>query len=40
VAKPYRVRIGRFTNRAEAADVVAKLKTEKTAAIIVEAERK
>ena len=40
VAKPYRVRIGRFANRAEAADVVAKLKAEKTAAIIVEAERK
>jgi cell division protein FtsN len=38
--KPYRVRIGRFTDRTAAAELVAKLKSEKTVAIIVEAEHK
>ena len=37
---PFRVRIGRFASRAAALDVVARLKTEKTEAIIVAAERK
>jgi len=37
--KPYRVRIGRFVTRDSAAVIVARLKGEKTSAIIVEAER-
>jgi cell division septation protein DedD len=37
--KPFRVRIGKFAKRADAAALVAKLKAEKTAAILVEAER-
>jgi cell division septation protein DedD len=38
--KPYRVRIGRFADRAAAVEIVARLKGENTTAIIVEAERK
>lgn len=37
--RPFRVRIGRFSGRPAAAALVAKLKAEKTTAIIVEAER-
>lgn len=37
---PYRVRIGKFATRAEAAAIVAKLNTEGTTAIVVEAERR
>jgi cell division septation protein DedD len=38
--RPFRVRIGRFSKRADAAAMVTKLKGEKTAAILVEAERR
>jgi cell division septation protein DedD len=38
-AKPFRVRVGKFATRADAAAMVAKLKAEKTNAILVEAER-
>lgn len=37
--QPFRVRIGKFSKRADAAAMVAKLKAERTAAILVEAER-
>jgi cell division septation protein DedD len=37
--KPYRVRIGRYARRADATDMVAKLKDAKMAAIVVEAEK-
>jgi cell division septation protein DedD len=37
--KPFRVRIGRYTRRAEAIDLVAKLKEAKITAIVVEAEK-
>jgi cell division septation protein DedD len=37
--RPFRVRIGRYAKRAEASALVAKLKAEKTAAFLVEAER-
>ena len=37
--KPFRVRIGRFADRADAVALIAKLKGEKTPAILVEAER-
>jgi cell division septation protein DedD len=37
--KPFRVRIGRYTRRADAIDLVAKLKDAKIAAIVVEAEK-
>ena len=38
-ATPYRVRIGRFVTRATALAIATRLKAEKTAAMIVEAER-
>jgi len=38
--KPYRVRIGRFASRDAATAIIARLKMEKTDAIIVEAERR
>jgi cell division septation protein DedD len=38
-AKPYRVRIGRFHSRAEAVELVQKLRDAKMTAIVVEAER-
>ncbi len=37
--KPFRVRIGRYTRRADAIDLVAKLKDAKITAIVVEAEK-
>jgi cell division septation protein DedD len=37
--KPFRVRIGRYARRAEAVDLVAKLKDAKITAIVVEAEK-
>lgn len=37
--KPFRVRIGRYAHRAEAIDMVAKLKDAKITAIVVEAEK-
>lgn len=37
--RPYRVRIGRFARRADATALVAKLKAERIAAFLVEAER-
>jgi len=37
--KPFRVRIGRYTRRAEAVDLVEKLKDAKITAIVVEAEK-
>ena len=37
--KPFRVRIGRYARRADAIDLVAKLKDAKIAAIVVEAEK-
>lgn len=37
--KPFRVRVGWFTRRAEAVDLVAKLKSAKIDAIVVEAEK-
>jgi cell division septation protein DedD len=37
--KPFRVRIGRYPRRAEAVDLVAKLKEAKITAIVVEAEK-
>ena len=37
--KPFRVRIGRYARRAEAVDLVAKLKAAKITAIVVEAEK-
>jgi cell division septation protein DedD len=37
--KPFRVRIGRYTRREEATDLVAKLKDAKITAIVVEAEK-
>jgi cell division septation protein DedD len=37
--KPFRVRIGRYAHRAEAIDLVAKLKDAKITAIVVEAEK-
>jgi cell division septation protein DedD len=37
--KPFRVRIGRYSRRAEAIDLVAKLKDAKITAIVVEAEK-
>jgi cell division septation protein DedD len=39
VERPFRVRIGRFAKRADATALVAKLKSEKTSAFLVEAER-
>lgn len=38
-ARPFRVRIGRFANRADATAIVTRLKSQGTTAIIVEAER-
>ena len=37
--KPFRVRVGRYARRAEAVDLVAKLKDAKITAIVVEAEK-
>jgi cell division protein FtsN len=37
--RPFRVRIGRYAKRADATALIAKLKAEKTSAILVEAER-
>lgn len=37
--RPFRVRIGRFSKRADATALIAKLKAEKTSAFLVEAER-
>jgi cell division protein FtsN len=37
--KPFRVRIGLYSRRSEAVDLVAKLKDAKMAAIVVEAEK-